>query len=77
MPDLRYLAIDRLTYARALVELVRLSRDHQGDPYQFGPLNLRQLEQAGLEVHGAGDLSPVLDRLSQVHGLVLLPDLEL
>lgn len=75
MADVRYIALDRLTYARALVEVTRFARTYDGPEFRYGPLELRTLEVTGLEVTGQ-ELSGVLDILDRVHGLVRFPDLE-
>jgi len=75
MPDspvpgstVRYFAASRLTYARALLELVTYARDHLFEDFSAGPLDLAALENQGLAVSGS-DLTGVQELLEKIPGL--------
>jgi hypothetical protein len=69
----RYRAAGRWSYGRALLALTMLAREHAGDQFSFGPLDIGALETGGLVVTGT-DLSAVTDVLAGVPGLVQSPE---
>ena len=68
---LRYRALTRYTYARALLSLLAYARASQDDFY-FGPSSPTAMETSGLEIHGA-DLTGVAEVLGNVPGLIKVP----
>lgn len=69
---LRYRALYRFIYSRALVALVEYARDNPQPEFSFGPMSLKAMESQGLTVSGT-DLSGVTDVLSRIHGLSQVP----
>jgi hypothetical protein len=69
METIRYRALYRIIYARALLALVEYSRERPHPPVQFGPLDITKMERNGLTVTGT-DLTGVAAVLAKVHGLV-------
>jgi len=72
MVTVRYRALQRYSYARALLALVELAREHQGPSFEFGPADLAVMERNGLTVTG-DDLNAVQQALGQVPGIVEMP----
>lgn len=72
MQTRRYRALQRIIYAAALVQLVKLARSGAGETFQFGPMDITTLERNGLLVSGT-DLSGVAETLAKVPGLVEVP----
>lgn len=71
MTTLRYRALQRYSYARALLALTELART--GPPgFEFGPMDLGSMERNGLTVTG-DDLASVSQVLARVPGVVELP----
>ena len=70
MPDstVRYFAVSRIVYARALLELITYAREHLFDDFSVGPLDLAALESQGLAVSGS-DLAGVKGLLDGIPGL--------
>jgi hypothetical protein len=69
----RYHATSRYAYGYALLLLTEQAREHDGEPFVFGPLTLEALEVQGLQVSGE-DLQAVTDSLSRAPGLVKIPE---
>lgn len=72
MITLRFRALQRYSYAQALLALFDLARAHTSPPFSFGPMELTSLEQRGLLVSGP-DLSSVREALGKVPGVVEVP----
>lgn len=68
----RFRALYRFIYSKALVQLVEYAREHPQPEFSFGPMSLPAMESAGLTITGA-DLSGVVDLMSRVHGLSEVP----
>jgi len=68
---LRFRALQRYSYARALLVLTELARTGQPG-FSFGPLSLSALESQGLTVTG-NELAPVQAALAKVPGVVEVP----
>ena len=66
----RFRAETRVSYAHALVALVKRARNGTGDSV-FGPLSLKALEDQGLTVSGPGIRGWADDFLAEVPGLHL------
>lgn len=67
---LRFRAGSRVSYARALLALVRRARGGTGE-FTFGPLHLATLEEQGLAVSGPQVWEWADDFLAEVPGLHL------
>jgi hypothetical protein len=68
----RYRALQRYSYALALLALFDLARAHTSPPFSFGPMELTSLERRGLMVSGP-DLTSVSQALAKVPGVVQVP----
>lgn len=69
---LRFRALQRYSYARALLALTELARNNPGPAFSFGPMELGSLERSGLTVSGP-DLTSVSQALAKVPGVVEVP----
>jgi hypothetical protein len=69
MITLRFRALQRYSYAQALLALFDLAREGTSAPFTFGPMVLTALEQRGLLVSGP-DLTSVSQALAKVPGVV-------
>lgn len=69
---LRYRALQRYSYARALLALVETARTWEGPAFRITPMNLAAMERNGLTVSGP-DLSGVEAALASVPGLIEVP----
>jgi hypothetical protein len=69
---LRYRALQRYSYARALLALTELARSSPGPAFSFGPMDLGALERNGMVVTG-DDLAAVQQALTAVPGVVQVP----
>lgn len=70
--SLRYRAATHISYALALIALVRYARVHPEPDFQFGPLNLEALDKQGLVISGV-ELSDVSDLMEGIEGLTEVP----